>query len=105
MFDGNGFKPGRIPIGIRPSPRPIEPMPGVEAGVAIPSNWGSPPEIQTMDLQELPLGGRGSGTVRNWQLKKIQEFGWPPGSEKAKAKWEEFMNPNRRIPWQDWVKQ
>merc|ERR1711998_79220 len=37
-----------------------------------PSNWGSPPEIQTMDIRPLAGGyGHGSSTLNNWIMKSM----------------------------------
>jgi len=39
-----------------------------------PEHWGPPPKIQTRDYVQLPGDyGRGSGTLRNWILKKMEE--------------------------------
>ena len=39
-----------------------------------PTHWGTPPKIQTRDYVQLPGDyGRGSGTLRNWILKKMEE--------------------------------
>ena len=54
-------------------------------GKPFPTNWGSPPEIQTKDYRPLPYGyGHGSSTLYNWiMLNKSEEqvcwkYDWKP---------------------------
>ena len=42
-----------------------------------PKEWGLPPEIQTKDSVTLPLGGKGSSTLKKWQEEKIKAHGFP----------------------------
>ncbi|KAL3757576.1 hypothetical protein ACHAWU_006021 [Discostella pseudostelligera] len=51
-----------------------------------PEHWGPPPKIQTRDYVQLPGDyGRGSGTLRNWILKKMEEDAQQQQQEQAVA--------------------
>lgn len=71
----------------KPTPQPpprATPTPATrnpQTPTKYPTAWGAPPQVQTKDIVALPLGGRGSSTLRGWQLRNIEKYGWPPGFE------------------------